>query len=340
MNYLCQECDKEFATKQGLQYHLSKKVCHKTKGIICNYCDKEFTARSSLSRHKKSFCKQITDEDIQEIIDDVNEISIKSKSNEDMVKIYQMMIRLREENKMLKYDNDTLQKKVSKNEKTLITSDITNNINNGVINNVNQYILVGYGKEDMDRIDRSDLLKVLRTGFNSPLSLTETMHFNPKYPEFHNVYIPSMKDKYAMIYDGSEWTMVTKEYLIDKMYDDKRVYIEENLDDFLDSLTNSQQKALQRWMKAEENHPYIAKIKDDIKLLLYNKRKIPVDNKKTIIDVSYDIDDDNIVIDDTESNTHNAYVIPKYNNHEDKKSMINSVIVPRKRTKCKVIRRK
>jgi len=174
---------------------------------------------------------------------------------------------------------------------------------------------------------------------------------------FHNVYIPSMKDKYAMIYDGSEWTMVTKEYLIDKMYDDKRVYIEENLDDFLDSLTNSQQKALQRWMKAEENHPYIAKVKDDIKLLLYNKRKIPVDNKK-IFDDNYvnnndidnndidnnDIDNndiDNNDIDNIEMNIDNViYVTSKDNKYKGKNNMIKSVIAPRKRTKCKVIRRK
>lgn len=35
--------------------------------------------------------------------------------------------------------------------------------------------------------------------FNSTLKLTDTIHFNPKHPEYHNIYIPSMKDKYAMV---------------------------------------------------------------------------------------------------------------------------------------------
>jgi hypothetical protein len=38
-----------------------------------------------------------------------------------------------------------------------------------------------------------------------------------------------MKDKYAMMYDGKQWTLTTKEDLITKIYEDKKSYIEENL---------------------------------------------------------------------------------------------------------------
>jgi hypothetical protein len=38
-----------------------------------------------------------------------------------------------------------------------------------------------------------------------------------------------MKDKYAMMHDGTNWTLTTKEDLINKIYDDKKNYIEENL---------------------------------------------------------------------------------------------------------------
>jgi hypothetical protein len=63
-----------------------------------------------------------------------------------------------------------------------------------------------------------------------------------------------------------------KEDLIDKLYDDKHNYIEENLDDFIDSLTKSQKNALYRWMDTDDDHEYTREIKNDIKLLLYNKR--------------------------------------------------------------------
>ena len=102
-----------------------------------------------------------------------------------------------------------------------------------------------FGKEDISKIGRDELLKVFRSGFDSPLRLTETTHFNSKYPEYHIVYISNMKNKYAMIYDGNDWNMVMKDYLIDKMYDNKRNYIEENIIDFIDSMIRSQINALQ-----------------------------------------------------------------------------------------------
>jgi hypothetical protein len=57
---------------------------------------------------------------------------------------------------------------------------------------------------------------------NLQLNLTETLHFNPKYPEYHNIYISNMQDKYAMTYDGKDWNLTIKEDLINKIYDDKK----------------------------------------------------------------------------------------------------------------------
>jgi len=313
--FTCELCEKEFTTKQNLQYHTNKNVCRKKKDNICCYCNKVLSCKSSVYRHKKK-CKPNICEDSSITKSDMT----LTTSLIDVDKLYHMFVQLKEEN------ND-LKKKMNNIENSSNTNNITNNtnyVNNGIVNNsVNQYILVGYGKEDMDKIDRSDLLKVLRSGFNSPLTLTETMHFNPKYPEFHNVYIPSMKDKYAMIYDGTNWTMVTKEYLIDKMYDDKRDYIEENLDEFLDSITESQRKALQRWMNAKEVHPYIQKIKEDIKLLLYNKRRIPLDSKRKSEGL-----EDNIMI-DIERAYDTILNIPEYkecNNTNEEDCIISEIM--------------
>ena len=43
-------------------------------------------------------------------------------------------------------------------------------------------------------IDNGDILKCLKKGFYSTIYLTEAVHFNPKYPEYHNVYISNIKD--------------------------------------------------------------------------------------------------------------------------------------------------
>ena len=134
--------------------------------------------------------------------------------------------------------------------------------------------LIGYGKEDMSKIDKKEIIKAIQQGFDSTIKLTETLHFNPKHPEYHNVYITNVKDKYAMMFDGKDWNLTMKDILINKIYDDKKNYIEENLDEFIDSLSMSRKKALERWLTTDDDDEKISKLKNEIKLLLYNKRDL------------------------------------------------------------------
>ncbi len=141
---------------------------------------------------------------------------------------------------------------------------------------------MGHGQEDMTKIDNGEILNALKKGYYSTLTLTEAVHFNPKYPEYQNVYISNIKDKYAMYYDGKSWTLTMKEELIDKIYEDKKSYIEENLDDFVNSLTDSRKNALDRWLNTDEEDDKIKEIKGKIRLLLYNKRELPIENYEII----------------------------------------------------------
>ena len=282
-NFSCKKCDKSFVSKQGLTYHEKKNVCSRVGKYICQWCDKSLSSSSSLYRHKKSCKNRNNCNDSDEEIDNGFELSeneLKEFVPQDKMaeKIYQMLLKMQEENNELRVKVTRLE-----NDPKVVNNTTNNNcnINNGTVNN---YYLVGYGKEDMSKVDHSDLLKGMRLGFNSTLNLIDSVHFNPKYPEFHNVYISSMKNKYAMMYDGNAWTLVMKDDLIDKLYDDKRNYIEENLEEFVGSLTPSQVNALHRWMNADDTHPYISKIKNDIKLLLYNKRHMPLTNKNKKLD--------------------------------------------------------
>jgi hypothetical protein len=89
-----------------------------------------------------------------------------------------------------------------------------------------------------------------------------------------------MKDKYGMKYDGKSWILITKKQLIDDIYDDKKNYIEENLNDFIDSLSTSRINALRRWLNTDENDKKILDIKERIKLYLYNNKELPLKTRK------------------------------------------------------------
>ena len=244
----CKICKHVFKREYYYKKHIAKQRCKKKK-YKCRYCDDKFTTDNSMYRHMKHSCQVKKEED-------------KKKNM-----IFERLIKLEEENKELKKE----MKKIKQ------VNNITNNnnkINNGTINNI---VLIGHGKEDLTKIDNSDILKCLKKGFYSTIYLTEAVHFNPKYPEYHNVYISNIKDKYAMMYDGKEWSLTRKTELIDRLYEDKRNYIEDNMEYFLETLSKSQIRALERWLNTDDEHDKIKEVKDKIKLLLYNKREVVID---------------------------------------------------------------
>jgi Zinc finger, C2H2 type len=317
--YECDKCNRYFASKQSLRYHDEKNVCERMKKYACNICDKELSSSYSLYRHKNTVCKDKIETD--KIV--CREESQMSNRDIDMTKIYDLLIKMKEENEELKV-------KVTRMEKAPSVNNITNNncnINNGTVNN---YFLVGYGQEDMTKIDNNELLRCIKTGFHSTYNLIDTVHFNPKYPEFHNVYISSMKNQYAMMYDGNDWTLVMKDELIDKLYNNKRDYIEENLDEFICSLTKSQVDALYRWMDTDDDNDYIRKVKNKIKLLLYNKKALAINNKGKIIECNTEIYDDDDDIEDIDLVT-----VPKKTKVVQKKKLKTA---PRNGSKRKILK--
>ena len=266
--FVCNFCKKEFSSNQNYKNHINKNICI-MGDYECKYCNRKFTTRSSMYRHVNHICKVKQNEDNKRIEIFERLIILEEKSK-------QLEISNKEIDK-LKRDNKQLKKVVDKLKKSAIIKKTINNttthINNGTINNI---ILVGYGKEDLKKINKDDLLKILQNGYNSTIKLTEAVHFNPKFPEYHNVYISNIKDKYAMMFDGKNWTLTIKEDLINKIYEDKKIYIEENLDDFLDSLATTRKRALERWLDTDDDDDRIKEIKEQIKLLLYNNRNIPM----------------------------------------------------------------
>jgi len=252
-----------------------------------SHCKRGFTIATNLYRHIRNICKAKKDNEHDILIDNTEVKTEYNVPNDlDKAEILKKFTDMQIEIDKLKYEN-----------KELRNNGYAKQVNNGTVNNINNIHnenninlvvnVVPFGKEDISKIDKNDLLKVFKSGFNSTLQLTETTHFNPKYsnrvtsdedyPEFHNVYISSMKNKYAMIYDGKDWSLVYKDELIDQLYDKKRDYIEDNMEDFLESLSKSQIDALHRWLNVDDDHAYVRKVKNNIKLMLYNKRKMIIE---------------------------------------------------------------
>jgi hypothetical protein len=262
-------------------------------------------------RHIRGACKikNKKSNDTEDIYQNISELQTNMEALFEK-KIAEMKKEMEE--KMEKKMKEEMEKRLKQiNHNTKINGN-NNNVNNGTINNI---VIVGHGKEDMSKIDSADILKVLKNGYNSTIHLTETVHFNPKYPEFQNIYISNIKDKYAMMYNGEKWILITKEELIEKIYNNKRNYIEENLEKYIESLPKIHVKSLNRWLDTDESDPRITKIKNDIKILLYNSRNLPMDSLKDKIKPD-------MLITDTSENTNNQTI-----KKTSKKQNIKKIII-------------
>ena len=101
--------------------------------------------------------------------------------------------------------------------------------------------------------------------------MIEKIHFNPTKPENMNIYISNMKDKYIMVYDGTNWNLANKREEIDKIYEEKELLLEEWLEE------NKDQEMKDKFMKYINNRDddeLINSIKEDIKLMMYNKKEM------------------------------------------------------------------
>jgi hypothetical protein len=191
-------------------------------------------------------------------------------------KIYQKLI---QEYK----DKDNELQKMKDNKKTTPKSkqiiNNTNTTNNVVINN---YTINAYGNEDMDHIKKKDYIQLIDNSTESVVNLFKLIHFNKKKPKNSNIYISNMKDPYAMVYTGTSWDIQMKADIVEGIYESNLLMIEEKYDELIDELTEKMKNKYKRYMKNLAISSLSFRIKNRIKLILYNLRDIALINRKKI----------------------------------------------------------
>ena len=90
-----------------------------------------------------------------------------------------------------------------------------------ITNNTQNIQVLAYDKTDISHLKDKDYKKVLKRGNFCVPNLVDAIHFNPKKPENHNIYIPNMKTGYVMCWNGESWDVRNREDVIDDIYDDK-----------------------------------------------------------------------------------------------------------------------
>ena len=241
--------------------------------LICNFCQKTFTRNDNLIRHINKYCKVKKQDDMNK------EILFRKLIND--------MESLKKENKQIMNENNQLKKQINHIEIKNNNIDVKNynTINNKTVNNNNLNInLVAFGKEDMSSITDNVCKSILNKGFQSVPKLVEYVHFNKNRPEHHNVYISNMRDNYVMVYDGKKWNLGLKDEVIDQILDEKRMFLVEKFEDLISELNPFTIKKFRRFLDSQDEDQVANNIKKDIKLILYNNKKIPEETRKLLND--------------------------------------------------------
>ena len=225
---------------------------------FCKYCENTYSTNSNLCKHlKKCKEKKKTDEashHMQELVNLLNE------KNE---KISKYDLELDKKNKQI----DELIKKAGIN---IGTQNIQQNIK-----------ILAYDNTDLSHLKNKDYLKCLRRSNFCIPHLIEKIHFNPEKPENHNIYISNLKNNYVMIYNGEKWMINDRDESIQNLIDDKESIIEQKLEEWIENGKNYPDimKKFNRYLEKKENDKVLDKIKNEIKLILFNNRDIV--SKKT-----------------------------------------------------------
>jgi hypothetical protein len=220
----------------------------------CKYCDQKFVFKQSMYRHIKYSCKKNTDEDMKELVRLLNSrITSLEKMVKDQNTIY---------TKQLANQNKNIEKLKCKLE-------ISGSFN--TTNNIQNIQLLAYKDTDISHLTDKDYSYCLNRTNHCVKHLIEKVHFNPAKPENMNIHISNMKDKYIMIYDGSQWNIADRRRELDNLYEEKEMMLEDWLESNPDKVLRDK---FMKYLNNKEDDECLNQIKEEIKMMLYNKQTL------------------------------------------------------------------
>jgi len=255
--YTCNKCGKKFSQKIHWTYHTDKRKtpCDKHS---CEFCKKIFTNKRSLKKHQKSKCETQNDGEFRWWI----HLSKYEKTN----------------NRRIKDMNNQIKHLKQMNNDNSHHNDNTHNDNEIKIQ------LVAFGQEDMLKLGKKIIVKALSRGCRSIEQLTLNTHFNKQFPEYHNVYVPSLKGGHGMIYNGKIWQAISLKELVNQNYDEKKSFLDKYCEDYESEIPEQAKKMYNRYdkfvKKADESSHDSRAIKKQTKLIFYNYKHIAKVAKK------------------------------------------------------------
>ena len=239
------------------------------KEYMCIYCNNFFSKNSNLHRHNR-ICKTKINEQ-------------ENEKEEIFKKLLFEMEQIRQQNQELKNEISEIKnikinriKNINNTNNTNNTLDQSNNINNYNIQ------LVAFGKEDYDKLTEKEYKIIINKGYKSVQEMVKSLHFHKNRPENHNIYISNIRDNYVMIYDGNKWELRNRKETIEELYIAKKDILVDKFDELLNKLPEYAIDKFERFINDEQDDKIKEGILEELKLILYNNKNIPLKTKERL----------------------------------------------------------
>ena len=265
-NYKCEDCGKVYINKNSYYKHRKtncSELIFDDNAYICEKCGKQFKLKNSYYVHCNRYCKVMKQEKQKEQFNltydeylktNYDLLKCEDKIKQQSEKIHQQSEKINQQSEkfeqMIEENNQTkseLEDKIKEladklnDQLTSISSqhhhtnnNATNQINqtgNGnqaatVINNIS--FINNFGSEDLSKITPKEVETIVATEFNMISNLIKHIHIDT--PENRNIYIPSLKEKHAMVKKDDKWELVNRNTFVNRMIVDKSISLEEMID--------------------------------------------------------------------------------------------------------------
>jgi hypothetical protein len=207
-------------------------------------------------RHIKYTCTKNKDEDLKELVRLMN-IQMEQQKNE-----------LLNQSTKIETQSNKIDTQAKLIEKLMGKLEVGNTFNTAIVNNIQ---LLGYRQTDVSHLTDQDYRSCIKRVNHCVKNMIEKVHFNPSKPENMNIYISNIKEKYIMVYDGANWNLANRKDELDRLYEEKEMMLEEWLDSNPDE---ELKKKFMRYLENKDNDECLNRIKEEIKLMLYNKQNM------------------------------------------------------------------
>lgn len=243
-----------------------------SKYKTCKHCGKKFTRTDNLTRHLSQTCKHQNNDLLEKENETLREAL--AKKDEQFAKTIEAIKQefKNELNAILHKQTKKSPNKIKQiNNMLQNNSNNTNNTNNNQINNIT---IIELGKERLsDFLSPKQQKQILDKKYKCLDYLINTIHFNPKYRQFQNIYITNIHDPFAYQYVEEERRFITiqKDDLLTKLFD----YRMEDISDFYENckgtmLEQKTKKAVGDFIQSMGDDKKALEKQKDMRLIVYN----------------------------------------------------------------------